>query len=687
MEYKKLGDANNTDFSIELDDYIKSIEDSNGTKYFKKFDLNIGIICDEFLYRTFENVANFIYITPKNYIKYLNSLDLLFVVSTWTGLKGEWEGMSFTISQSDNRDAVFEVIEEYKKNNIKIVFYSKEDPPNYDRFVDIAKECDYIFTTAVEKIDDYKRDCNNEHVFLLEFGINPLYHNPIGIKVKKFDNSIIFAGSWYKKFPERAKIMSSFFDNFIENNIDFKIVDRHFYQVKEIHMYPEKYQKFIYPSIEHKKLQKLHKLYNFNISFSTVTDSQTMMPNRNYELMAIGSLIISNNAISINKKYPNIFTQTIHGNEIKNILNNYSDEELLKMQMLGLRLVMKDETAYHRLAYLLNKIEVNFKINLRKKVLVVCSNKEINDIENFERQTYENKELVSIEELFSINLKQYDYITFFNNSYLYEEFYLEDMINGFKYTNCDYITKDSYKVGKKTVLGIEHNYVNTIKDKYVTIFDLNYFDIEELLKQKGEKQFKNGYSIDYLEVNKKYVQEHQSLHSKKISVIIPIYNNGEYLLGRSFPSILRSSIFNQLEVILVDYGSTDKYTKLVLKRLDRQYENVKVHYVEHIKYKKKSYLKELEYLTTCQYITYLYPENEIISDSLYIRYKKIVNTEYFISYGNSCIVDGIEKIHKIKLLKEEVNESDYQCIMFNKKVRRDDFKEVIHIDIPVLNIY
>ena len=83
---------------------------------------------------------------------------------------------------SARRKELFEMIAYFKKLGKKVVFYSKEDPINYEKFVDIAAQCDYIFTTAVEKVKDYKRDCNNENVFVLEFGVNPLYHHPIGMR-------------------------------------------------------------------------------------------------------------------------------------------------------------------------------------------------------------------------------------------------------------------------------------------------------------------------------------------------------------------------------------------------------------------------------------------------------------------------------------------------------------------------
>src|SRR5690606_7062273 len=104
---------------------------------------------------------------------------------------------------SKRRDEVLEIIKYYRSKGIKIAFYSKEDPTNYDRYVGLAKECDYIFTTAAEKVESYKQDTKNENVHVLQFGINPLYHNPIGIRKFPKEKDILFAGSWYKRYPHR----------------------------------------------------------------------------------------------------------------------------------------------------------------------------------------------------------------------------------------------------------------------------------------------------------------------------------------------------------------------------------------------------------------------------------------------------------------------------------------------------
>lgn len=184
-EYIKLKeDLADYDFLQRIKDKINQIPESNGTEYFEKLNVEIGIIADEFLYNSFKDIANFHYITPDNYKNYIGKIDVFLLVSTWKGLGGEWRGLA-NPKNSELRKKVQIMISEFRDAGAKIVFYSKEDPTNYDRFVGIAQMSDYIFTTAKEVVKYYMQDCNNRNVSVLEFGVNPLYNNPIGIRMYK----------------------------------------------------------------------------------------------------------------------------------------------------------------------------------------------------------------------------------------------------------------------------------------------------------------------------------------------------------------------------------------------------------------------------------------------------------------------------------------------------------------------
>jgi glycosyltransferase involved in cell wall biosynthesis len=633
-EYIKLRDKfADTNFIDEVKNRKSLIPVSNGTSFFKKFDINIGIIADEFLYNSFKDVANFYYVHREKYRELEGKLDILIIASAWKGLENDWKGLGNPKISKIRKD-IFQVIDFFKKQGVKIVFYSKEDPTNYEYFVDIAQRCDYIFTTAAEKVEDYKRDCKNNNVFVLEFGVNPIYNNPIGITSIQKYNGALFAGSWYTKYPHRQHDTQILFDGVLESGHDLKIIDRNYWLNLEQYFFPVKYLNYISPSLEHEDLQSLLKMYIWAINLNTVKYSESMFANRVYEMQAMGNLILSNYSLGINFLFPNIFM--IHDKEeVKFIMNSLSDTEIYMLQMEGVRKVLREHTTFHRLSYLLQKVGYpSFKIPERT-VAVVINEKNQSIIDSFERQTYPYKKLLTVDEMLEGN-KDFDYITFFDNKYFYGEYYLEDMVNGFKYTNSSYITKDSYYKDGHKVFGVENNYINIIKDKYRTVFDVNKFNICDLLALDGEMVCENGYSIDCLEIYENgQPMINIDTQDYKFSVIIPVYNNGEHLYGKCFNSLRRSSMFKNMEIIIVDDGSTDDRTIKIVNRLERLYKNVKVY-----KFNdggsgsaSRPRNKGIE-LATTNYITFLDPDNEAVNDGYYKLYKILSNSDYDLVIGD-----------------------------------------------------
>ncbi|MGE8206962.1 glycosyltransferase [Heyndrickxia sp. NPDC080065] len=612
---------------------IEQLPVSNGSRYYEKIRVKIGIIADEFLFNSFKDVGRFVYITKENYEQYADDLDVLLVCTTWKGLNREWKGLGNPNIRKP-RQALFEIISFYKSKGIKTVFYSKEDPVNYDIFVDIAKQCEFIFTTALEKVDCYKKDCNNPNVSVLTFGVNPLVHNPIGIRKFPKENEVVFAGSWYNKYPERQADSRMVFDGVVNSNRRLKIIDRNFNLKLEQYFFPKEYVKFISPALDHGDLQKFHKLFNWSMNLNSVKFSSTMFANRVYELQALGNIILSNYNTGINNLFPNVVM--VHNtNEMKDILHSFTEKEIYQHQVYGIRKVMSKHTTFQRLHQILEAIGYPAN-NEERNVAVIVNDMTAEIMDMFNKQTYRYKQLIRSDEFDEQVKNSFDMITFFYEKNEYGEFYLEDMINAFKYTDSDYITKDSFYDGEKLIKGIEHDYVNRIKNKERTVFWSSAFTSEELLSMNGEMSRPNGYSIDPFEFNDQKIGEIvKENNDYKLSVIVPIFNNGDHLLNKCFQSLKRSSLFKEMEIVLVDDGSTDHYTPKIINRLAAQYSNVKAYFFQTGGSGSASRPRNKGFeISTAPFVTYLDPDNEAINDGYYHLYKEIKSKKYDLVVGN-----------------------------------------------------
>lgn len=626
MSYQQLKDEkSDVDFLERIQPILDTIPVTNGGRFYQPIDLKIGIIADEFLFYSYENAANMVYITRENYKEH-EDIDVFIVASAWKGLDLSWRGLG-NPNNTNLREELYEMISYYRAKDIKIVFYSKEDPTNYDAFVDIAKHCDYIFTTAKEKINDYKEYCNNDNVFALEFGFNPIYNNPVGMKQTEKLDGAIFAGSWYEKYPHRKKDTKMIFDGVIHANKELKIIDRNYHLNLNRHFFPREYIRHLSPSIEHQTLQKVFKLYNWVINLNSVQKSETMFANRVYELQAMGNLILSNYSLGINNLFPNIFIID-SSEEISDIMNNVTDKELYMHQMEGVRTVMRQHTTFHRLNDLLQKIGYEQSFIKDRKIAVVFEPGDDKAQENFQRQSYPHKTIVTAEYVADY-YEEFDYITFFHPDYEYGEYYLEDLINGFKYTDSSYVTKDAYYNHGELQEGVEHDFVSTVNDKYKTVFDTTDFTLKELLELDGSLERGNGYSIDSLELDVNPVVEREDDAAYKLSVIIPVYNNGRHLYSKCFMSLKRSSIFHEMDIILVDDGSTDNETLKMVDRLERLYPNIQTYKFDDNGSGSASRPRNKGFeLAKADLITYLDPDNEAVNDSYAHLLKEMEENPY-----------------------------------------------------------
>lgn len=132
--FKKPG--KNIPFYNKIDEIISNIPSSNGSNYYKKANLTIGIITDEYMFNYYKDAVTLKYITYNEYKKTVKDIDILLFISCWRGMQNnDWRGMSSEIG----RARVVEVMKYAKKLGKKVLFQTIEDPSNYEVFLPIAK--------------------------------------------------------------------------------------------------------------------------------------------------------------------------------------------------------------------------------------------------------------------------------------------------------------------------------------------------------------------------------------------------------------------------------------------------------------------------------------------------------------------------------------------------------------------
>lgn len=601
--YKLFNEEGKPQLAEKLEKLSEHVVSSNGSRIFKKIDLDVGIICDEFLYESYKDAVNLHYI---NYNKDHIDIDFDFVIiaTTWKGIDGSWQNVSK--DKSEERHHLYDLIHELQERNIPTLFYSKEDPVNYDQFVEIAKECDYVFTSAEEIIPRYKQAVGHDRVYKLEFGINPHSNNPIGIdrpEFKNYKDDVIFAGSWMVKYPVRNQESAMAFDGVIEAGQDLTIIDRNLKLENKRYHFPPSYIKYLSYPLPHSLLMKAHKIYKTAINVNSVKYSNTMFANRVYELQAFGNILLSNFSVGVNSKFPHVFIYN-YKTDVPQFLTHTDEKTLREISAAGIRQTMNYETTYHRIQYLYETLGKKLDVD-EAKVLVVVK-KDTADVKKMiEAQSYKDIDTVTEEQLSSVNLSEYRFLTHFDaEKYFYEEYYIEELISGFKYADVDFVTKDSNQE--------KYNFTDSYSEQSLTLYDLRTVSLHQFGNNINDGL--TGLNIDDTEVELLKDLPEKSANTHKLSVIVPIHNNGKYLENKCFRSLQRLSIFKDLEIVFVNDGSTDDETNRIVQRLIRRHPDIVYYEFDKASGSASTPRNKGVELATSNLITFLDPDNEATGD-------------------------------------------------------------------------
>ena len=183
-------------------------------------------ILDEFTEECLRDELELVPLDRKGWQKQFdtNDIDLLFVESAWRGNGCTWN-QCLTKFRDRYGDDLRKVLSFCREHKIPTVFWNKEDPANFDVFIDVAREFDYVFTTDSACVERYRSILGHGRVDVFPFAAQHRIHNPI--QTVERNAQVAFAGSWNgKKYPARARWLTVLLSEPLARGI-LDIYDRH----------------------------------------------------------------------------------------------------------------------------------------------------------------------------------------------------------------------------------------------------------------------------------------------------------------------------------------------------------------------------------------------------------------------------------------------------------------------------
>lgn len=220
--------------------------------------------------------------------------DLLFVESAWSGNDKAWR-LAMTQPEGPAQDLV-ELVQWCREQQVPSVFWNKEDPPNYDVFLQTARLFDQVFTVDAERIPDYVTDLGHDRVGLLPFAAQPRVHTPVRQLAEPL-GEVAFAGTYFThKHPERRAQMDVLLPAAQERGLH---IFSRMQAEDERYQFPKDYRRAVVGSVPYAQMLTAATAYPVFLNVNSVTRSPTMCARRLFELSAAQTTVLSTPSAAI----------------------------------------------------------------------------------------------------------------------------------------------------------------------------------------------------------------------------------------------------------------------------------------------------------------------------------------------------------------------------------------------------
>ena len=361
----------------------------------------VAAILDTFTEHCMRYEADLFLLSAQHCVEEMQSLRpvCLLVESAWSGNSGQWRNLITNFQDTDD-NPLRTLLDYCRHNNIPTMFWNKEDPPNFDHFIDAAREFDFVFTTAAECIPMYKSVCGHDRIYVTPFASQPRLHNPC--KESSWPRHFVcFAGSWREKYPERNQALVHLLDSALPFGLH--IFDRNLArtdrQRRGLH-FPARYQKAIVGSLDYDRMLTAYRCYDVMLNANSVTESPTMFSRRVFECLGCGTPVISNDSAGVREMLGGRVRIARNSGEASTHLRElFVDEDLRRREgHLGYRFVHENHTYRRRLNEMFVKIGVEAKETKSPAVSVFLVARSLQNLtltlKNYTQQRYRNKELL-----------------------------------------------------------------------------------------------------------------------------------------------------------------------------------------------------------------------------------------------------------------------------------------------------
>ncbi|MFD0656805.1 glycosyltransferase family protein [Thermocatellispora tengchongensis] len=471
-------------------------------------DLKVAVILDDFSRMAFRYEWDQIEFGQKNWPEIFAEKrpDLLFCESAWHGNQGRWR-YQMTGTNAPKQE-LRDLVAWFNQEGIPTVFWNKEDPPNFEFFIETAKLFDYVFTCDGDMVPRYRQELGHDRIDVLQFAAQPRVHNPIQSREGRL-HDVVFAGMYFRdKHPERREQMETVLAPVRE--LGLHIFARNG-EVDEKYAWPEEYRPHIVGELPYEQMLAAYKLYKVFLNVNSVLDSPTMCARRVFELSACSTSVVSGWSRAIEETFGDLIPIAREPVEAYNLVLHLINSPELRARQghLAMREVFDKHLFTHRVDQILQVLGHRVEPHSRPISVVLPTNRSAqieHAISSVARQLHRPLQLVMVLHGLDIDpivvadkarmagitdvvvlpadkslslgaclnlgiaAAEGELIAKMDDDNLYGEHYLSDLARAFDYSEAELVGKGAhytYFEGTNTTMlrlpGLEHRYAHLVQ--------------------------------------------------------------------------------------------------------------------------------------------------------------------------------------------------------------------------------
>ncbi|MGJ9426250.1 glycosyltransferase [Nesterenkonia halotolerans] len=509
------------------------------------------------------------------------------------------------------------------------------DAPRPDQLT-LAGRCDHIFAVSEENAERYRSTApRGTSVGLIASPISPLHRSPVGSQRMTHPLVTYFQHAGAKLGTDVVESLEWILDGVAAAGPGLLISPGHRPERPlQVRHWPYAQDWAFDRSAE------LDRLSDIGVVAHEISGSQTAFSARAIELQASGSMVLSTYNQGINSYYPQIHVAN-STEDVATMLDSLEIKDLRRNQSDGLRQVFTENHASDVFRHMLEHAGVSATLS-PTKVLAVVEEHDDSLLAEMSAQSAGAVETVTWHEAWERH-GQYDVLLPVSSGHHYSPTYVADHLAALSYQSAPVVTKHSdpsapghvhteahtgslaltawWCPEKALVVGTRAMH-RQLSETRVYLAD-GFGHRERKIGQSRRTPTLLAAGDDFDKVSAEIGRTAKE-GNLQLSVVVPIYNNGPHLRHKAFASLLRSSAFNEMHVLLVSDGSTDPLTLDIIEDLVEDYPNVSSFHHSRGGSGSASRPRNTGLdLAQTPYVTYLDPDNEAIDNGYAQLYEQI----------------------------------------------------------------